>query len=240
VGKRYLGLVGVYFDRESYRPFHKDLEDLKRKHLPYDPDEPPILHRKEIVNASGPFYPLQDDGKREAFNSDLLDLVKAADFKIVGVVIDKHTHGKKTYRSLTHPYHYCLQAMLERYCGWLAFKKRKGDVVAEARGKAENQALAKAYDEVWRTGTSFHGVGLFQGTLTTKQVKIKPKSSNIAGLQLADLLAHTVTREILVTYGRIQETATPFAAELGKIIRPKYNMQVYEGRIAGYGQVFLD
>jgi hypothetical protein len=130
--------------------------------------------------------------------------------------------------------------MLERYCGWLTFTGSKGDVMAEARGKAENEALRKAYDSVWRTGTHWRGVPFFRKTLTSKEVKIKPKTSNIAGLQLADLLAHTVTREVLVAYDRIEETTTPFAAQLGKVIRHKYNMQIYKGQIKGYGQVLLD
>ena len=97
---------------------------------------PPVLHRKEILNSSGAFYGLQDPSKRLVFNSDLVDLIKATDFMIIGVVIDKHTHSQKTYRRLKHPYHYALHGMLERYCGWLKFTTRRGDVMAEARGKA--------------------------------------------------------------------------------------------------------
>ena len=111
--------------------------------------------------------------------------------------------------------------------------------MAEARGKAENQALSAAYKAVCSGGTFYHGLSAFQA-LTSTEVKLKPKGANIAGLQLADLLAHTVTREVLAAYGRIQPTLTPFAAELSKAIRPKYNKQVYQGRIPGYGWVFLD
>jgi hypothetical protein len=240
VGKRYLGLIGVSFERDAYLTFQGALEGFKRKHLHYDPDFPPVLHRKDIVNASGSFYRLQDAGKRAAFDTDLLGLIAATEFRLVGVVIDKHTHAQKTYRALRHPYHYCLQALLERYCGWLSFSGKRGDVMAEARGKAENQALETAYDVVWRTGTSYHGYDLFQRTLTSKKVKIKKKGDNIAGLQLADVLAHAVTREVLIAYARTFSPPVGFAADLGKVIEPKYNRQVYSGRIMGYGRVLLD
>jgi len=37
LGQRYLGLTGVCFDREPYFQFQAELEEFKRKHLPYDP-----------------------------------------------------------------------------------------------------------------------------------------------------------------------------------------------------------
>lgn len=240
LGKRYLGLIGVSFDRDPYLKFQRDLEDFKRKHLPYDPDDPPILHRKDIVNHHGPFRVLMDDGKRAAFDTDLLELFKTADFRVVAVVIDKHSHWQKTYRSLTHPYHYCLEALLERYCGWLAFTTRRGDVLAEARGKLENQALQAAYDSVWKTGTRWMASNKVQATLTSKQAKIKLKRLNIAGLQIADLLAHPLTRDVLTAEGRLPDCGSSFANEIANIVTPKYNRQIFDRRIRGYGRILLD
>ncbi len=240
LGKRYLGLIGVCFDRDPYLKFQGDLEDFKRKHLPYDPDDPPILHRKDIVNHHGSFRVLMDEGKRAAFDAGLLELFKAAQFRIVAVVIDKHSHLQKTYRSLTHPYHYCLEALLERYCGWLAFTNRRGDVVAEARGKIENEAFQEAYESVWERGTRWMQTSKVQATLTSKHAKIKPKYLNIAGLQLADLLAHPLTRDVLAAEGRLQDCGSSFASDIANVAKAKYNRQMFDGRIRGYGRVLLD
>jgi hypothetical protein len=41
--------------------------------------------------------------------------------------------------------------------------------------------------------------------LTSKEIKLKPKNANIAGTQLADLLAYPLKQEILVENGRISD-----------------------------------
>jgi hypothetical protein len=46
IGKRYLGLVGVMFERgAAYETFAADLEALKKRHFHSDPDDPLVLHR---------------------------------------------------------------------------------------------------------------------------------------------------------------------------------------------------
>jgi hypothetical protein len=79
-----------------------------------------------------------------------------------------------------------------------------------------------------------------QATLTSKQIKIKPKVLNIAGLQLADVLAHPLTRDVLVDYGRMQPLIPgSFTQKMCAVAQVKYNRQVYQGRIRGYGRVLL-
>ena len=106
------------------------VEALKQKHLPYDPGRPPILHRVDIVAARGAFTVFQDPAGRAAFDLDLLALINAADFTAFAVVIDKYEHAPKQYRTLKHPYHWTVLALLERYCGWLKFIRQRGDVMA--------------------------------------------------------------------------------------------------------------
>ena len=106
------------------------VEALKQQHLPYDPGRPPILHRVDIVAARGAFTVFQDPARRAAFDLDLLALINAADFTAFAVVIDKYEHAPKQYRTLKHPYHWTVLALLERYCGWLKFIRQSGDVMA--------------------------------------------------------------------------------------------------------------
>ncbi len=43
--RRYLCLLGIIVETEQYRnSFHPELEALKQKHFPHNPDEPIILH----------------------------------------------------------------------------------------------------------------------------------------------------------------------------------------------------
>lgn len=240
ISKRYLGLAGVIFDRSNYDIFSKDLENFKRKHLLYDQDDPPILHRKEIVLAQGAFSPLQDFALRRAFDDDLLQLLAKANYRVVAVVLDKVDHWKKNYRQLKHPYHYCLLAMLERYCGWMKLRSARGDVLAESRGGREDRNLKEAYQSVFLNGGYYLHSSVCQATLSSRQIKIKPKAMNIAGLQLADLLAHPLTRDVLRSYGRLAGYESPYQMEVIKLAQTKYNRQIYSGIIKGYGQVFLN
>jgi Protein of unknown function (DUF3800) len=239
ISMRYLGIAGIIFERAEYENFAKALDDFKRKHLPYDPDDPPILHRKEIVLARGNFRVLKDPDRRKAFDEDLLNLIAGADFRIVMVVLDKLDHWAKTYRSLKHPYHYCLLAMLERYCGWLQFISRRGDVLAESRGGREDLSLKEAYRSIYGTGADYLPSERCEATLTSKEIKIKPKVMNIAGLQVADFLAYPLTRDILRRHARISEYESPFQTAIIEIAEKRYNRQVYQNRIDGYGRIFL-
>lgn len=239
ISMRYLGIAGIVLERAESEKFTKALDDFKRKHLPYDPDDPPIMHRKEIVMARGNFRVLKDSDKRKVFDSDLLKLIADTDFRIVIIVLDKLDHWAKTYRRLKHPYHYCLLAMLERYCGWLQLMSRRGDVLAESRGSKEDMSLKEEYRTIYNVGAHYLASERCQATLTSKEIKIKPKVMNIAGLQLADLLAFPLTRDILRRNGRISEYESPFQNAIIEIAEKKYNRQVYQNRIDGYGRIFL-
>ena len=51
VNHRYLSLTGVIFDTDYAGKFlTPKIEELKSKHFGSHPDEPVILHRKEIIN----------------------------------------------------------------------------------------------------------------------------------------------------------------------------------------------
>lgn len=241
LGKRYLGLAGIIMEHpEPYGAFGAGLEAFKKRHLRYDPDSPPILHRSDILQAKGPFSPLADPAKRAAFDADLLKEAGQAAYRIVMVVIDKVDHFSKKYRRQGHPYHYGLVAMLERYCGWLRFTAAHGDVMAESRGGRDDHALKDAYRKFYRHGSYYLNAAIAQATLTTKEIKVKPKALNIAGLQLADILAHPLTRDVLVEYNRIPPLVPgSFAEKMTAAAQAKYNRQVYQNRIRGYGRILL-
>jgi len=79
----------------------------------------------------------------------------------------------------------------------------------------------------------------FQQALTSRKLKIKQKSANIAGLQLADLLSNPVRKALLVEQARIEGELAPFAARILEAIDGKFNDHLYDGRVWGYGKVFF-
>jgi len=240
--KRYLGLTGCIIEVKAYRSvFQPKLEGLKQKHFPHNPDDPVILHRKDIINKKGPFWRLRDPESEKSFNEDLLLFLKEMDYTVITVVIDKKAHIERYQDFAYNPYHYCLVAMLERYCGFLHFHNAKGDVLAESRGSTEDKQLKEAYRSIYNSGTLFRLPEFFQEVLTSKEIKLKNKSANIAGLQIADLLAHPLKQEILIENQRLSEPEKEtFGKKICEIInKEKHNRHIFTGKIEGYGMVFI-
>jgi hypothetical protein len=219
--------------------FHEKLETFKKHHVPHHPDDPPILHREDIINRRGVFKHLQDASKSQAFDNTLLKVISEADFRVVGVVIDKLSLRQKHGETAAHPYHLALGFLLQRYCGYLNHINRYGDVLAEGRGGREDRLLMDSYERVYNHGVWMTPSSFFQQALTSKQLKVKKKSTNIAGMQLADLLGHPVRIAILRDEGHLNEELKPFAAKLMPILEGKFNRQLYDGRMSGYGKVFF-
>ena len=238
ISKKYLCLIGVMMKRETNLAFHDSLDQLKRKFLHYDVDDPPILHREDMVNKRNAFRVFQDASIRENWDKDLLKLIESTDFKVIAVLIDKDSHGLKKHRRRSHPYHYGLEALLERYCSTLLEDHAKGDVMAESRGGKEDNLLKEEYSKIYKFGSHFNSGLKCRANLSSKELKLKPKLKNIAGLQLADLLAHPLARDVLQAYGRIESRGSIFADRLCEVINPKYRRGKH-GRINGYGRKIL-
>ena len=153
--------------------------------------------------------------------------------------IDKERHLNKYGTYAFHPYHYCLAVLLERYCGFLNFSNFKGDALAESRGGTEDNRLKRAYRHIYQNGTRYHKENFFQSSLTSREIKLKPKSANVAGLQVADLLVYHARQDMLIERGHVPDTRSTFAKEICEIMNEKYNRQIYDGRIDGYGKIFL-
>ncbi len=236
---RYLCLIGCWFRNPEYLAFYEKLEEFKKQHIPHHPDDPPILHREDIINRRGHFKHLQDAAKSAEFDDALLQVVREAQFRVVAVVIDKLTLRQKHGGGAAHPCHLAMGFMLQRYCSFLNHINRCGDVLAESRGGREDRLLSDSYARVYSRGVWVTGEEVFQKALTSAQLKVKKKSANIAGLQLADLLGHPVRQAILREEHHLAEPLRPFAERLVPIVEGKYNRHLYDGRVAGYGKVFF-
>lgn len=237
---RYLLLLGVWIQQdEPYRMLVNSLRNLKDEFFNQHPDSPICLHRKDLMQARGPFWRLRDPATRERFDQSLLDLLTSCDYRVCGVLLDKQEHRSKTYRALYHPYHYCLAALLERYAGWLQHRQTVGDVMAESRGGTEDRELRKVFDHLRQGGTRYHSGEAFRSVLTSKKIKLRKKQHVTAGLELADLLAHPVRRAMIDEEQERSRRIDDFGGRLLETIDPKFNCHTTTGRISGYGRVFL-
>ena len=220
---RFLSLCGVVLELGYVQAaLHPQMEAIKGKYFRSHPDDPVIFHRKEMVNARHPFECLGDPATAEAFDHELLGLLASWQYTVISVCLDKKRH-KETYTTWRYdPYHYCLAVLLERFVFFLNQEEACGDVMAESRGGKEDLRLKDSYARLWDKGTSYVAPDQFQRRLTSRQLKVKTKANNIAGLQLADLLAHPGRNEILQDNQALGRPIAPFAQKVIRILQGKY------------------
>jgi len=188
---RYLSLTGVILELDYVKTMvSPNLEELKRKYFDSHPDDPIILHRKELVNKKWPFESLRNTKVELVFNAELLDFLRNLEYSVITVVIDKLEHLRRYQVWRSDPYHYCLSVLVERYVLWLQSKSAVGDVMVESRGGKEDRRLKSSFARSYAEGTNYLPADTFAKHLTSKQLKVKLKSNNIAGLQVADIIAH--------------------------------------------------
>jgi hypothetical protein len=235
---RFLCLLGSWFQNPDYLEFHNSLERLKAQHFGHHPDDPVVLHREDMINRRKAFKVLRDDNVRNQFDRDLLEVISKAQFSVVAVVIDKLALRTAYGEQAAHPYHLAMGFMLQRYAGYLNHMNRVGDVMAEARGGVEDRLFSDSYTRIYERGTWMTEASFFRAALTSRQLKLKQKSANISGLQLADVLCHPVKQYVLRQYGFVgPEEIGDFAKQLHLIVAKKFNAHLYDGRIEGYGYV---
>lgn len=236
---RYLSLTGVIIElgyvKEVVAPA---LEEMKQRFFDPHPDDAVILHRQDIVRKRPPFDCLWDQSKCDEFDQELIRLLTELEYSVVTVVIDKQEQLDR-YEVWQHdPYHYAMQVLLERYVMWLEGRGARGDVLAESRGGREDQRLMRAFERIWAQGTDYMYEQRFKAALTSKELKVKLKANNIAGLQLADLVAYPSRQDLL--QARRNETPAPtFGARIVKILRSTKYLRSATGRIDGWGTKWL-
>lgn len=231
--EQFLSLTGVVLDLDgAHLTLTEQMNTLKKAAFGTDAV---VLHRREIIDKKPPpFDALANNEVREAFTQGLLQMVNDADYTAITVLIDKKEHFEKYNVWRFQPYHYCLTAMLERYVMLLDNRNGEGDVMAEWRGKKPNIKLEKAYIHVYSNGTPNMPSNRFQSRLSSGQLKIQKKEANIAGLQLADLLANPAGRD-LICKKKGEEMTAPFGKQVVQTLYEKKYHRNWRGVVKGCG-----
>lgn len=232
---RFLSLTGIAIELDYVsKVLYPDLESLKKKYFGSHPDDPVILHRKELVRKKPPFTVLKEKKIEDDFNNEFLALLEKWEFTILSVIIDKKEHNDNYNKSWKYdPYHYCQEILVERYKLFLSIKNAKGDIMFESRGGKEDMRLKKSFTALVSNGTHFLTSEELTSYLTSKQLKIKPKSANVSGLQIADLIAHPIRRWCFKHFFDNQDSQTTFGDKIIEKVEPK--LFSYNGRVKGYG-----
>jgi len=188
-----------------------------------------------LMSRSSVFSPLAVEAVRREFDNAFLEVVRAATFTSLIVVIDKAKH-QNSYASPFPPYHYCLVALLQRYGFWLG--NRVGDVMGESRGKVEDQQLKSAFSTLHSSGDWTQRATFYQQHFSSKEIKLQPKFKNIAGLQLADLLAHPAKLRCLANRQLVGVKESNFGKIVADVFWTKIRKR-WDGNSSGFGEVYI-
>lgn len=233
--KRYLSLTGVMMAKTHARDYLVPaLNSIKAEVLDEDPDDPICLHRSDIRQAKGPFKALSDTDTRLRFDERILGIMRDAEYTVITVFLDKLSMDGKFHWERTHPYHFLMEVLMEKYALWLEKKGALGDVMPEARGKHQDKALQDEFTRVLEHGTSYVSAGRIRDHIPSKNLKFRTKKDNVAGLQLCDLLAHPSHYAIRYNLKHPVELGD-FAQRVATIlVEAKYNRSPY-GKVWGWG-----
>lgn len=232
---RYLCLTGVVFEIQYVdKILFPEIEKIKKDFFKSHPDEPIIFHRKEILYKKPPFSILKDPKIEDSFNSILLVYLKKWDFTVIAVIIDKREHDERYSAWKYDPYHYCQEILIERFRLFLSIKNAKGDIMFESRGGKEDRRLKNSFRNIIENGTHNLSPEDLQIHFTSKEVKVKPKTANIAGLQVADLIAHPTRRWFLKNIFKKDDGKMTFGDKIIDLLE-KDKFFRYKNEINGYG-----
>lgn len=154
-----------------------------------------ILHSRDIRKAEYPFNILLNKSVREEFLNDLTSLMKSLNYRLIVSVIKKEELVKQ-YKTPYNPYDLGLTFALERLVVILEKMEQISlRVIAESRGKNEDDALRLSFFRIMSKGTTRVSIDRFcQRKIELIFVK---KENNTIGTQLADLCGYPIGRYVL-------------------------------------------
>ncbi|NWF89567.1 MAG: DUF3800 domain-containing protein [Ignavibacteriaceae bacterium] len=157
-----------------------------------------ILHSRDIRKCEKEFVVLFDDKIKKEFYGQINNLISNSNYEIISSAIDKNKYIKRYGRLSDDVYEIALSFIIERSIFSLDDKKesdKRLNIIIERRGKKEDNKLSDHFQRLYSRGTGY----VSPARLKAYQINItfEAKSSDIAGLQLADLIAYPIARHVL-------------------------------------------
>lgn len=237
--ERYLSLTGIAMPvAEARDVLGPRLATIKSEIFQHDPDDPLILHRRKIVKRAGPFGVLSNDALREKFDSQIMAAMNDCNYAVITALIDKKAMLAKAAWTNKEPYHYLMEVLVEKYVQFLERNDTIGDIMPEGRQGKPDQRLQAAFTGVMSRGTFYVPRARMRAQIPSSNLKFRYKRDNVAGLQLADLLAHPSHMVIREMMGNPVELG-PFCTQVKALLKEQKYDRSSTGRITGYGMNWL-
>ncbi len=159
-----------------------------------------IIHSRDIRKAQGDFGFLTNPAARQPFYERINAIINDSDFTVIAVVIHKQKHWDKYGKNAVNPYDLSLEFAMERLLLCLEqHGQQEVIIVAESRGKREDDELQLSFLKIVNGGTDFCSASRFK-KIDFKLI-FREKKMNIVGTQVADLIAYPTARRVLNPLG---------------------------------------
>lgn len=217
-------LGGIIVDREyAEGELAQKLAAFKREIFG---NENLILHTADITRNRNGFERLKDSDFRQEFYSRLNCLMSELRYTVVACAIRKDYHLARYGVAALDPYLLSLDVLVERFCMEVGNIEGGGLIVAERRDSTLDHELELAWLNLKIQGTRYLQAKQIENRILS--LNLRDKKSNLAGLQLADLVVTPIGRKIL-----------------GKTVKEDYRIVESKlrrssmGKVEGYGLVVL-
>ena len=158
-----------------------------------------VFHENEIRKEKGQFGLLRTNkALREAFYSELTDLIEASPFEFVASIIKKEELRRK-YTKPYNPYEIALLFCMEEAQALLQKAGQSGKIthlLVEGRGTKENNELELEFRRICDNRRNWGHKRVDFSNIPFEMICVD-KKSNSTGLQLADLIARPMGLKIL-------------------------------------------
>ncbi|WP_180380740.1 DUF3800 domain-containing protein [Alloscardovia macacae] len=180
-------LAFCIFKKEHYiRDIVPAVLELKYRYFGH---ELVILHEREMRMRSGDFAIFMDADARENFFVALNDIMRTADMSIIPIIIDKQTFIADSDSTLYDIATYRGMDLVKQFLSDYGQSVQTTSVVFEGRGKKEDHELMNTFTQKVKEEVNESYGGL--------DFQCAPKTANIIGLQLADLVARPIGNQYL-------------------------------------------
>ncbi len=186
-------LTFVIVKKDTYRRYIiPSIQELKFEFFGHDTVN---LHSYDIRQKRGDFTFLMDEEKHNKFIGAVNEIMEEARYVLISAGIRK-SEFKKNSRDM---YHMALQFCLERLNDFLLLnnqQQRETHVILESRGKKEDKQLREEFTKILNNEYDRKQTHKRDYGETPLTLKFAKKQSNLAGLQIADLVGHPIGSHI--------------------------------------------
>lgn len=176
----------IFYKKHYAESVARSVQKLKFDYFGHDMV---ILHEHEIRKEKAPFNIFKSKEEKNDFLDKLTDIIQNSRFILAACAIDKRKFQDKNAQVYHFALTHCLETLYELVC-----EKQQQDritfVAVESRGKKEDADLELEFLRICNGQNRFK-------TALPFEIKIVPKLTNSAGLQVADLVARPIGRYLL-------------------------------------------